>query len=399
MVCSCDVAPGAWRDRPRIVGLGIEEEAMSTSPIRFGFQVAPTSDRSVPDHVMYKGVAEDCRLGYSLGYHAAWFLEHHFSDYHPTPSPLVFMGYMAAACPKLNLGVSVLVLPWYHPLRVAEEIAMVNALTEGDLHLAFGRGTAKSEYDAYGVDMHEARARFVESFKIIRTALEGKPFTYDGRFTKIPEPIEIRPRLSGKPLNFYGAIGSPPTAEVMGEMGLPPIVSGGFPDHMMGEIVDKWKAKAEANGYATDIYMPVSIKLIIADTEKEANDLARVYVPRAFAAAVKHYVRDDNPWGDIPDYQAFNRIFEFQRKMTDPDKIMPHVRTQLIGTPEMICERIRDMNKFGVNYFLCSAALPGMPQDFRQEMYTKFAREVAPQFSAEFASAARSRSQEAVAAY
>jgi len=86
--------------------------------------------------------------------------------------------------------------------------------------------------------MREARARFHETIDILRTALEGNPFTYDGKFFKVPEPMGPRPRPFGKPVKFYRAIGTPPTAEIMGEIGLPPIVPGGFSGRMMGETID-----------------------------------------------------------------------------------------------------------------------------------------------------------------
>ena len=120
------------------------------------------------------------RSASKLGFDAAWLLEHHFSDYYPTPSPLLFMAHIAAAFPDLSLGTSVLVLPWYHPLRLAEEIAMLNSMTRGTLHLGIGRGTARMEYDAYNVDMNEARARFAECYRIVEKGLSGEPFTHDG---------------------------------------------------------------------------------------------------------------------------------------------------------------------------------------------------------------------------
>src|SRR3546814_3510417 len=103
------------------------------------------------------------------------------------------MAHVAAECPALGLGTSVLVIPWYHPLRLAEEISMVNALTGGTLHIGMGRGTAKMEYDAYGVDMNEARARFAETWRIVETAMTGKTFTFDGQFTRIGREIKLSP--------------------------------------------------------------------------------------------------------------------------------------------------------------------------------------------------------------
>src|SRR5246127_3117138 len=184
--------------------------------IRFGFQAAAAGEGVHSDQTLYQDMLDDCTLGAGLGYDAAWLLEHHFSDYYPTPSPLLAMAYIAAKCPDLSLGTSVLVLPWYHPLRLAEEISMLNSLTRGTLHLGIGRGTAKMEYDAYGIDMNEGRARFSEIFQIVEKGLAGKPFSHQGKFWNIERPIRLRPDPVDKPVHFYGAIGSPASAEVMG---------------------------------------------------------------------------------------------------------------------------------------------------------------------------------------
>ena len=98
--------------------------------VSFGFQAAASDVAGVPDDQLYRDLMSDCELGHRLGYDAAWLLEHHFSDYYPTPSPLLMMAHIAAKFPDLSLGTSVLVLPWYHPLRLAEEIAMLNILTQ-----------------------------------------------------------------------------------------------------------------------------------------------------------------------------------------------------------------------------------------------------------------------------
>ncbi len=111
--------------------------------VSFGFQAAAAGASGKSDHELYCDLMEDCALGHKLGYDAAWLLEHHFSDYYPTPSPLLLMAHIAAKFPDLSLGTSVLVLPWYHPLRLAEEIAMLNSLTRG--HPAFGHRTRHRE--------------------------------------------------------------------------------------------------------------------------------------------------------------------------------------------------------------------------------------------------------------
>ena len=353
--------------------------------ITFGFQAAPTSENPVSDHELYREVVEDCKLGASLGYEAAWLLEHHFSDYYPTPSPLVFMAHIAAQCPTLGLGTSVLVLPWYHPLRLAEEISMVNALTEGPLHLGIGRGTAKMEYDAYGIDMNEARARFMEIYQIVEKALTGKPFTYQGKHHRIDREIQVRPMPTGKEVNFYGAIGSPGSASIMAELGLPPLCLAQFPDHLLERVIDTWRETRAKMGQPTDVTIPVAVKLFMGDTDDQARDLARIYLPRNFALQAKHYEVDANPWKDIPEYEVFSRMFANMKKMTDPANLGPMMDLNFVGNADTIGQRIEALQAIGFNYFMVSSATPGVPKELRREMYVRFAEEVAPRFDSEFA--------------
>ena len=144
--------------------------------LKFGFTAvaASTGDDAGDDTSRYAQMLDDCRLGYKLGYDCAWVLEHHFTDYFPTPSPHILMSHLAAAFPGLSLGSCVLVVPWYNPLRLAEEISMLSHLCTGELHLAFGRGTAKLEYDAYDIDMSSAKDRFKEAITIIDKGLSGE---------------------------------------------------------------------------------------------------------------------------------------------------------------------------------------------------------------------------------
>jgi alkanesulfonate monooxygenase SsuD/methylene tetrahydromethanopterin reductase-like flavin-dependent oxidoreductase (luciferase family) len=79
--------------------------------LTFGFQAAAAGADGESDHWLYHELMEDCGLGQRLGYDAAWLLEHHFSDYYPTPSPLLMRAHIAARFPDLSLGTSVLVLP------------------------------------------------------------------------------------------------------------------------------------------------------------------------------------------------------------------------------------------------------------------------------------------------
>lgn len=347
--------------------------------VSFGFQAAVAGEAGRSDQQLYRDLLEDCALGSRLGYDAAWLLEHHFSDYYPTPSPMLLMAYIAAQFPDLSLGTSVLVLPWYHPLRLAEEIAMLNSLTRGTLHLGIGRGTAKMEYDAYNIDMNEGRARFSEVYQIIEKGLSGAPFTHHGRFWSIDRPIRIRPEPVKKAVQFYGAIGSPASAAVMGDLGIAPICLSTFPDGLLVKILDRWRARAGAK--AAGAILPISVKMFIADTDEEARQMGRRYYPPYFALQADHYEADANPWAGIPEYEDFTRMFANLRKMTDPDELGPFLDSNLVGSVETICRRIDALIRLGFNYFMVSCATPGTPLAVRQKMMTRFAEEVCPRYS------------------
>ena len=349
-------------------------------PVRFGMQVAPVSP-GVPDHVSYREAVDDCVYGHELGFHGAWFLEHHFTDYYPTPSPLLFMAHVARACPELSLGTSVLVLPWYHPVRMAEEILMLDALTDGELHLGLGRGTAKLEYDAYGVDMSEARSRFEESYRIIELALRGEPYAFKGRHFTVPREIVARPRPYSDKIHLYGAIGSPASAEIMGDLGLAPFCLSQFPDHLLTRILNQWHARFSAHRNPEGTILPISIKMMLADTDEEAQELGRKYLPNFFRLQADHYEVDANHWAGVSGYEVFAKMLGNMRQLANPANLGPFMATNLVGTPETVSRRLEQLIGLGFSYFLVSAAYPGVPQDVRRGQYRRFATEVAPRFA------------------
>ena len=189
---------------------------------------------------------KDCRLGYELGFDCAWVLEHHFTDYFPTPSPLILMSHLAAAFPGLSLGSCVLVVPWYNPLRLAEEISMLSHLCAGELHLAFGRGTAKLEYDAYDIDMSSAKDRFKEAITLIDKGSLVKPLNIAESTIMLVGGLRLD-RPNREKIFFYGAVGSRESAAGNADMGMP-ILLIPIPPHMLKKVTEGWQERADHIG-------------------------------------------------------------------------------------------------------------------------------------------------------
>ena len=117
-----------------------------------------------------------------LGYESIWSVEHHFTDYTMCPDPVQFLTYLAGRTTRVQFGTGVIVLPWHDPMRVAEQVTMLDNLSGGRLILGIGRGLARVEYEGFGVDMNTSRERFVESADCIITGLENGYLEYDGEF-------------------------------------------------------------------------------------------------------------------------------------------------------------------------------------------------------------------------
>lgn len=352
--------------------------------IRFGFVASAAGAPGATDAELYRALLEDVDWHADLGFSTAWFIEHHFSDYFPTPSPLVLMSHVAARHPQLELGTCVLVLPWYDPLRLAGEIAMLSLLTEQPLHFGIGRGTAKYEFDAFGLDMGTSRQRFAEAYEIIVQGLRGEPFSYAGELLQVPREISVRPRVAGVTsdrIHFYGAIGSPGSASVMAELGLPPMCTtiGDYATQV--EILENWRATAGARGMTTDVTTPLMINCIVADTDEEAIAQAQTYIPRFMRAQLDHYTPEETNWEELPSYAAWKGQFQGMRRMTDPANIPPWTRYQLVGSPDTVAERVERYRDAGFDHLFLHTATPGVPPEVRREWTRRFALEVAPRFS------------------
>ena len=351
--------------------------------VNFGFVASAADAPGTSDATLYRTLLDDVEYHAELGFGTVWLIEHHFSDYFPTPSPLVLGSHIAGRFPELSIGTCVLVLPWYEPLRLAGEIAMLSLLTEQPLHLGLGRGTAKYEFDAFGLPMGGSRERFREVYGVISKALAGERFSYEGNQITVPKAVGVRPRVAGVTtdrINFYGAIGSPGSASVMAEMGLPPLCTTIGDFLTQAEILTTWDEVARTNGFATDVTKPIMINCIIADTDEEAIDQAQLYIPMFMQAQIDHYTPDETNWEELPDYRPWKGQFAGMKAKTDPANIPAWSDYQLVGSPDTVADRIQHYMDVGFNHLFLHTATPGVPHEVRREWTRRFALEVAPRF-------------------
>lgn len=120
------------------------------------------------------------------GFEGVWFTEHHFSDYGYSPNPLMLMAEAAHRAPDLRVGAAVLVLPLWHPVRMAEDVATLDVLTGGRVDIGIGRGYQPCEFDVFGADLSDNRSMFAESLAIARKAWSEDDWSFEGRHWQIP---------------------------------------------------------------------------------------------------------------------------------------------------------------------------------------------------------------------
>ena len=352
------------------------------SDLAFGFTVGPVMPAAQAgaggDRQRYREMLEDCRFGQSLGFGSVWALEHHFTDYYPSPSPLLFLSHVAAACPGLGLGTAVIVLPWYEPVRFAEEVAMLSLMTDAALHIGLGRGVARIEYDARAIDMAHSRDLFREHYEIAAGLLSGRPFRYVGEHATIPREVTLRPAPARERIHLYGACNNPGTAERMAEMGLGLLCTSASPFAQNADAIRAWKAITASRGGRADANIPLWIHCFVGDSEAEAQEEALTYLAAFFRAVVAHYETHANPWKDVPTYEHNVRQMERMEAMADPANLPPFLEHQLVGTPAQVAARLQRYRKIGITQFAINAAQPGRPAASRRRCLERFAREVMP---------------------
>ena len=354
---------------------------MAVDRVSFGLSTQAVGAEGLSDLALYEELLSDVAFGRSLGYRDVWLIEHHFSDYYPTPDPLLLLSHIAARYPDLSLGTMVLVTPWYNPLRMAEQIAMLSNLTHGHLHLGLGRGTAKLEYDAFDIDMSEARERFKENYEIVSHALAGEVVDYHGQHYRVRRAVPVRPTAVRERVTLYGAVASTESGGVMGALGVAPISVAQFPLHIHRKNLDEWRQQMRLLGKSVEGPKVLMAHVYVADTDEEADVCAREHFSRYFRSQVKHYETEMNYWKDIKGYESHSRFFSNMQKLTEPQNMGPWLDLQLVGSPATVIKRLQAYIELGYNHFIVHISTPGVPRAVRHEVHRKFATRVAPEFA------------------
>ena len=168
--------------------------------MKFSNFLFPDSMSAEDDGRVIDETLQEARLTDALGYDTIWLAEHHFDGIVAYVDPVAFAAALAVATSKARIGFAVAQMALHHPIRLAEQVALIDHISKGRLIVGLGRGTAYNIYDfqGYGIDHIDAQERFEEAEQIMFEAWKGKPVEHHGKFFDLKLP-ELRPATLTKP--------------------------------------------------------------------------------------------------------------------------------------------------------------------------------------------------------
>jgi alkanesulfonate monooxygenase SsuD/methylene tetrahydromethanopterin reductase-like flavin-dependent oxidoreductase (luciferase family) len=337
----------------------------------------PNSTR--PDRDIWKEEVHFCDLAEQLGFDSVWSTEHHFTDYEMIPNPVQFLTFMAGRTKRVKLGTMVIVLPWHDPLRVAEEISVLDNLSDGRMILGIGRGLCAFEFDGLRIPMEESRGRFNESAALVLSAIEKGFIESKDGFYKIPRrDIRPVPIYSFKNRTF-GAGGSSESMTIMAELGAGLLIVPTKAWKKIEDDIAAYRAAWQKFHPNKPAPQPLLDQFIIVHEDRErAKELAYEYIGAYFNQVLKHY---DLAGGGLEQTKGYEGYKAFTDAVVANASKVVHdfVGYQAWGTPKDVIDTLAESRKrIDASSLLGHFLFGGMPAAVGEASLRLFAKEVCP---------------------
>jgi alkanesulfonate monooxygenase SsuD/methylene tetrahydromethanopterin reductase-like flavin-dependent oxidoreductase (luciferase family) len=308
-----------------------------------------------------------------LGFDSFWTIEHHFTPYGMTNNPTQLLSFMAGRTSKIELGTMVLVLPWHEPLKLAENIALLDVLLNGrKLHLGTGRGFATREFTSMGIPYEESRERMMECLEIVRIALTNEFFSYDGKFFKIPE-TSIRPRPITEDLtrNMLMTWASPESLELAANSGVAPLFTNYRGWDALRNELGTFNRIRLARGWEPSP-SAIAVTVYVHEDGQRAREEGEKYWRRTVGTIIWHYDKLGSPYF-MPDATLA------EREAVLANGYESQAAAGLFGTPDEVIEQIRELQQVAnVGHLMTLQSFGDMPQEMAERSMRLFAAKVLP---------------------
>lgn len=340
--------------------------------MRFGIYLNPSTPGPEDDGRRIREVLAQCRLAQRLGFNSIWLTEQHFTPYNTYSDSLVLAGHLTAAVPGMRIGFAVVVPGLHHPVRLAEQLGLLDQLSGGNLVVGIGSGAGAIELGGYGVKFDERQAAFDEVSDLLPKLWahrEGefayKTARYEGVIHGriIPSPIQ-------KPYPMLArATGDAQRTEDWGARGQPILLGSRGAEWLAGMLaahesglsrapVDETRREAARNSSA------IHHVVYVGETDESAR-------------------RDFMPYWDqhLVHYHYANRGTYFPRADLPADFVANYTEKQLIiGSPQTVIENLRQYEAIGIRQHMLWANVGNCPANLVEASMYRFARQVMPAF-------------------
>ena len=329
--------------------------------MRFGMLHLFENPVGKSEHDIISEQLELMRAAEDLGYDSVWPAEHHFTEYGYCASPALSLAAIARETKRIRLGTGIVVLPLNHPLRVAEDYAFLDHMSDGRVDLGVGRGYQPLEFQRYGVDQETTREQFQEALTVIRQAWSEGRVNFEGRHFRFDD-VPIRPSPVQKPHPpIWMAALSPETFELAGRYGLNLLYGSVFglsPELAQARRTDYFRGLA-AGGHSFEGKSAGCLSMVyVADTMEQARaefrepvlwyyrTISKYVAPQAGEKAVKSYEM----------YTAFRDL-----AATASWEMLLEREAVICGDPDYVAERLLEFQRiYGFTDLLCWTRLGGL---------------------------------------
>jgi alkanesulfonate monooxygenase SsuD/methylene tetrahydromethanopterin reductase-like flavin-dependent oxidoreductase (luciferase family) len=327
--------------------------------------------RGVPLHQLYDERIRLVQAAEAGGFFCYHLAEHHATPLGMAPSPSLFLSALARETSTIHLGPLVYLLPTYNPMRLVEEICMLDNLSHGRLEVGVGRGASQFELAHLGVDVSKQRELFAEALEVVLAGLKTERLTHNGaNFSYENAPIEVRPYQQPSPPFWYAA-SNPESVAWCGRNAIN-MLHGGTASGARSNFdlyFETWEAHrddpARINVNVTAPRVGLTRQVFVADTDEEAMTVARV----AHAVWSKSFVKLWHEYGDT----HLDPRTDFDRACSGGAVI--------VGSPESVRRTVtQHFEESGGNYLMGSFAWGALTPEQSLHSIDLFAREVMPAF-------------------
>ncbi len=347
--------------------------------MRFGnFMFTESRDPAREAEVLDEVLAE-VRLTEQLGFDTVWLGEHHFDGSCAYVDPVSFAAAVAAMTTRVRIGLAVAQMSLHHPVRLAEQLCLIDHISKGRLLVGLGRGTAYNiyEYMGFGIDAAEAQARFEEATAIMLQAWTSEQgFRHRGRFWDLDVPVlRPRPLTRPHPYTIHAAAGAASLVE-LGRAGKPFLMNVQNAETTRARIA-AWRAAAREAGFGADAIAGaleqswVWRNVFVAETDAAAERTGMA----AFAAMGEHRSAMRNRVAAEKGVTMASHGGHHAAAKIDPRQAL------VCGAPATVAAQMAEIEAMGVGGVICAFRLGPLPYADTARSLTLFAEQVVPMLS------------------